>query len=89
MNIGVKRTSLQITSEQDTDLMFDQYESLMKRMKHEDYTRSAFEDRQEDASTLFKSFMEGKVSFFEEDFEKVSYFIHGCMQQAALEPNSP
>ena len=62
---------------------------MMKKMKHEDYSRSTFEDRQEDATTLFKYFMEDKVSHFEEDFEQVRYFIHGCMQQATLEPNSP
>ena len=59
--------------------MFDQYESLMKRMKHQDYSRSAFEDREEDASTLFKNFMEGKVSHFEEDFAPVKFFIQSCM----------
>lgn len=57
-------------------------------MKHDEYTRKVFEDREEDPLILMNEFMQGKSSYLAEDADTVKIHIQTFMKQAALEPNN-
>ena len=44
-------------------------------MKHDEYTRKVFEDRQEDPLTLMNEFLKGKSSYLAEDVDTIKVHI--------------
>ena len=68
--------------------MLQQYKGVIKRMKHDEYTRKVFEDRQEDPLTLMNEFLKGKSSYLVEHADTIKIHIQTFMKQAALEPNN-